>query len=296
MESDKIDILIAGAHGHLGSLITKACLEKPNLRVNILDKCEECDEICQKVKAKGGKVFIADVTKPSTIKNCTTGIHTLISALNGDVKVIFDGQMALLEDGTQNGLQRFVPADFTVDLKRTDAGDDPILTYHKKFRAELAKTSVKPLAIICGMFMDTFFEFSMTDCVQYWGEKNTRLDLTAAEDVARIVAEAVSDPSKTGEFRVSGNELSPEEIYEIVEKLGAKIRLHRLGGRGDLKREAKQLKDEGNLQQALDRLYAIHAFDGEGKLHDLQNNQFGVKFTTVEDFLKKIQITKLNKV
>jgi len=237
---------------------------------------------------------MGDVTKPLTIKNCTVGIHTLISALSGDEKVIFDGQMALLEDGIQNGLKRFVPADFTIDLKRTDSGDDPLLTYHKKFRSELSKTNVKSLVIVCGMFLDTFFGFSMTDSIQYWGERNTRLDLTAAEDVAKTTAEAVSDPNKTGEFRIAGNELSPEEIFEIVEKLGWKINLHRLGSITDLKREAKKFKEEGNLDQALDRFYAIHAFDGAGKLHDLHNSQFNVKFTTVEEFLKNLKITPPN--
>ena len=77
--SDKINVLIIGSNGRLGSFIVKHFLTKPNLITNILIRDRQKNqELVSQVENAGGKVFEGDIMKPETIKNITKGMHTVI--------------------------------------------------------------------------------------------------------------------------------------------------------------------------------------------------------------------------
>jgi len=278
--------LIVGANGNLGRYITKYCLERENLRVHILDKnLNNCESLRKMIEQKGGNIIQGDLTDSSIIKGCTKGIHTLISVLDGDERIVFDAEMALLEDGINNGLRRFVPADFTINLKKIKDTDDPFLDYSNRFRTKVMQSNVKLLSIFSGLFMETFFKLCSKD-ICYWGDENMLLDLTACEDVGKFVALAISDPNKIGEIRIAGNEVSPVQIAETIKKVtGQSVGLCKKGEIDDLKKTAMELKKKGDLREALKYFYAVHAFDGTGKLFDLHNKEFNMNFTSLEDYI-----------
>jgi uncharacterized protein YbjT (DUF2867 family) len=115
--NQKLNILILGGSGNLGSLITREALKHNDISVNVMfHSTSNHKELVEMIKKSGGKVFEADVTKPDTIRDMTKGMHTVISALIGGDDVIIDGQKALLEDAERNGVTRFVPSDFSFDI------------------------------------------------------------------------------------------------------------------------------------------------------------------------------------
>lgn len=97
MESDKISVLIVGATGRLGSLITKHCLAQPKLLVNILIRnLEKNKELVEAVEKAGGKVWKGDISKPETLEEPMKGIHTVVSATSQlDKETALDAQFSL---------------------------------------------------------------------------------------------------------------------------------------------------------------------------------------------------------
>jgi len=288
--NNRISILIVGAHGKLGREIVRFAMENPRLQVNILSKhMKEDKKCCDVIREKGGKVYEADIMDTNAIRDVTKNIHTLISVIDGDEKTIFEGQMNLLNDGVKNGLKRFVPAAYLADISKTSTKeDDPILSYRNRFVDELKKTNVKGLFIYTGMFMETYFEL-FRDELGYWGDKSQRLDLISREDAAKFIVSAVSDPDMTGEVYVTGVQMSVEEMAQTLQKVrGKSIPVKNLGSIEDLRKEADKMRKEGKLHDSMKYFYALHSFDGKGKMTSLQNNKFpNVKPLNLETFLQK---------
>lgn len=83
-QQKKISILIIGATGNLGSLITKHALLREELTVNVtIRDPTKNSELVQKVKDQGGNVYTLDLTNPEEIKGITQNIHTVVCALSG---------------------------------------------------------------------------------------------------------------------------------------------------------------------------------------------------------------------
>jgi nucleoside-diphosphate-sugar epimerase len=286
--NNRISLLIVGAHGKLGRELTKLALNDQRFLVNVLSKnMKEDDQCCKMIKDKGGKVWEADIMDTNSIRDVTKGVHTIISAIDGDEKTIFEGQMNLLNDGIRNGLKRFVPASYLADLSKTfGKEDDPILSYRNRFVDELKKTNVKGLFIYTGMFMETYFELFRTGELGYWGEESQKIDLISRSDAARFIITAVSDPDKSGEVYVTGVQMTVRDVADTLKKVrGKEITVKKLGGIEELRKEADKLRKEGNLHDAMKYLYALHSFDGKGKLTSIQNNQFpNVKPMNLENF------------
>jgi nucleoside-diphosphate-sugar epimerase len=288
MESNKFEVLVAGAGGHLGNYIVKELLKYPNVVVSVLDmSIQHCEE-CNFDKNKLGRVIKADVNKPESLKNNLKGFHTIISAINGDEQTIFNGQMALLEEGKISGVKRFIPSEFNVDLKNLGQSEDPLLTYRMRFRDELKKSGLNSLVINVGLFYDTFLSLS-SEGICYFGENfNQKMDMISATDAAKFIAEVASDPNRSGEFKFAAEQISPSEIQEILQKVfGNTLTVKKAGSFDDLRKKAAQLKQEGKVKEATNHLFALHAFDGSGKFSDINNNMFNnISPIHLEDYLK----------
>lgn len=288
MESNKFEVLVAGADGHLGNYIVKELMNYPNITVSVLDtSLQHCQE-CNFDKNKLGRTIQADVTKPESLKNNLKGIHTIISAIHGDEKTIFDGQMALLQEAKVSGVQRFVPSEFNVDLKNLGNKEDPMITYRMRFRDELQKSGLKSLVVNVGLFYDTFLNLSKEGLCYFGEDNNQKMDMISATDASKFIAEVVSDPNRIGEFKFAAEQISPQEIQGIVQKVfGDKLTVKKAGSIEDLRKRAEQLKQEGKNKEASNYLFALHAFDGSGKFSNINNEMFKkVSPISLEDYLK----------
>jgi nucleoside-diphosphate-sugar epimerase len=283
--------LIVGATGEFGRHITKQCLQNPNLLVNVLVRNpEKHSELMEEVKNAGGNIIKADVTKPDTIVNSTKGIHTIVSALVGDNKTVIDGQILLLEDAVKNGVKRFVPTDYSLDIWKLSKGEHYFTDQRLIFRERLNKeSSIKGLHLINGFFMETFMMINK-DRFSYWGNKDTRLDLTSQEDAARYLASAIAKHDRIGDLKIVGDEITIEQARDIYNKAtGRNLEVVREGSIEDLKNLINKEKEEGNFEDvSLNLGYALILWEGRAKIKDRMNQEFpDIKPLSFEQFVKK---------
>jgi len=289
MAEQQLSVLIVGANGNLGRVITYECLKRPNFLVNILIRDPDKDSgLVEQVKNSGGKCFVGDVTNPESIKDCTKGVHTVISALNGDNRILLDGQKNLLDDALRNGVKRFVPSDFLVDIWNMNLGEHFFADQRLKFRQILDSSNIKALHITCGVFMETYMYLNR-EGFTYWGNIDQPIDLTAEEDVAKYLVAAVAKPERAGDLRIVGDEHSTREIVRIYNEVtGKNVEARCLGSVEDLIQTVNGMKNQGKLLEAVELGYAIPIFDGRGKIFDNDNDEFPeVDSLTFEAFLKK---------
>jgi len=290
VSTQKLPILVVGATGQLGSLITKYALKQPNLAVNILIRNPDKNkDLVDEIQKAGGKVIVGDVTKPETLTDSTKGIHTVISALIGDDSTVFEGQRHLAEDAVKNGVKRFVPSDFSLSTDRIQEGEHPFLTSRIKFRKYLETTPVKGLHVTLGIFTETFFFFKtrMFPGLHYYQSPDQKIDITTYEDTAKYVAAAVAKPDRVGDLRIHGDELSINEIAAIYKKVtGKDVKPENRGSIEDLKKSIEELRKKDFFRSIL-LTYEIFMFDGRGKLESVDNAEFPeIQPTHLEDYIK----------
>jgi len=284
----KLEVLVVGASGHLGSELTKELLSRQGLHVNILIRDRShCPELADAVELYNGRVIIGDITKPSTIRGATKGIHTVICAVEGDEKTIFDGQMNLLEDCVANGVKRFVPSDFTIDYTKVDSDIHPFIALKKRFREELKKRNIGGLFIFCGMNMETFFERQAQPLdfwekgihkritgIHYWHNKTQKLPLTSYHDLARFVAAAIMDPNRTGDLRFVSEFVNVNEVSKIMSEIKKKeITPINAGSVDTLKKLVKDKMKKNKIDSAY-LAYELAMFEGQGQLEHTHNHLF----------------------
>ena len=120
-------VLIAGGTGMLGGLITEHLLEQDGVEVRLLvrrsarndpDKAARIDDLV----ARGARVFGGGFRHVASLVRAPAGAYVGISALQGGPDVIVDGQIQLAEAAVRNGVRRFFPSDFALDLFAAPTG------------------------------------------------------------------------------------------------------------------------------------------------------------------------------
>lgn len=292
-QTKKINILIVGATGTLGSLVTKHSLTKPNLLVNILVRDPQKNkELTSQVEKAGGRVIQGDITKSETLKGITKGMHTVIFTLPpfGE-NVTVDGQIAVINDAVENGVERIVPSEFgenSVDFSAEYVAKLAPMANKLKVREYLKTLPIKSLIVNQGLLIDSLFGIVVAKEFGYWGDADQKLDLTTYEDTARLVAAAVARKDLAGEIAFVANEMSISEVADVYNKVrGTDIKPKRYGSLEDLVRKVEELESQGDSSALLLRLFAF-IFDPRSKFERNNTGDFPeVKRTSVEEFLRE---------
>jgi len=290
MADKKIEILVVGATGNLGRLVVEECLKKSNIVVNVLVRNPNSNpELCQAVQDSGGKCLRADVTNPESLRDCTKGIHTVISTLMGDNETMINGQKNLLDDALKNGVERFVPSEFSVDLSRMELGEHYLFDQRLRFREILNNSPIKALYVTNGVFLEYYMHINKHK-FSYWGDIDQKLDLTCQRDVARYLAAAVAKPERVGELKITGNELSTDEIVEIFNIVTENhFQAVREGSIEDIRNYIVELKNQKKILEVIQLGYLLLMYDGRGKILENNNSEFPeIVPTSFEDFLMEL--------
>jgi len=300
MEStnQKLNVLIVSATGQLGALITKHALANPKLQVNILVRDPTKNkELVEQVEKAGGKVFIADLTDPQSLKGVTKGIHTVISAVNSyDDKIAVDGQINLLKEAIASGVVRFSPSDYGVNythFTREELSRSAVISPKFKFQDYLDTTPIKQLHFYNGNFMETYF-WVQSMGFGYWGDSDLKQDFTTYEDIAKVVVAAVANPDLTGTVTYVGEKLTIHDVAKIYNKVrGANVEPKNKGSVEELKKLYDEARKKGDANADFLGLFLVQA-DKRSTFEKTNNADFPqIKATSMEEFLKQRSDIKL---
>jgi len=302
-QDNKISILIVGAFGKLGALVTKYCLAQPKLLVNILVRDPQKNkELAEAVEKTGGKVWQGDVSKPETLDEPTKGVHTVLSTTGlATSQADTEGQYALIDACVRNGVKRFSPSDYGENnekFTREEMKELGVIDFKNLVHDYLKDKPIKTIHFAQGVFLDSFFEYFGKD-FGYWGNVDHVYDLTSYEDTAKFVAAAIADENRTGDYNFSANRLTINQIAEIYNKeRGAKVVPKHKGTLEQLRELYNQAKN-ANPPNFMAFLFAISLFIYDDRstfdLDQISNREFpDVKTTSLEEYLKQNPNAKID--
>lgn len=289
-------IVVAGGTGNLGGRIVSALLDK-GAEVRVLVRSTSNLENISHLEKIGAKVIFADMTNEKEIATACSGASCVISALAGLQDVLIDVQKVLLNGAISAGVPRFIPSDYSLDFTKFTDGENRNLDIRRTFHKYLDSTSISATTIFNGAFMDMLTnEIPMIifkkKLVLYWGNADHKMSFTTIDNTAMFTANVALDSSTPRYLRISGDQISPREIREVMNELsGQKFRLLRTGGLGLLSTIIKIAKKfapgKTELYPAWQGMqYMRNMVDKRATLNTIDNNRYpGIKWTTVKDLI-----------
>lgn len=249
-------VLIAGATGMLGTRIAAHLLEQADVDVRLLlrdgvssnrDKARAVATLTH----SGASVVTGDVADIDSLRAATSGVDVVISALQGGPEVIVDGQVNLARAAAANGVRRFLPSDFAIDLFAAPEGA-PQFQMRRHADQLIDELPMQVVHVLNGAFMDMMLDPATpglinleTGTVLIWGTGDEPFDLTTVEDTARFTARVATDPVDLSGVRyLSGARSTFNEIIAETEGLtGRPLTRTVLGSADDLRRLTASAED-----------------------------------------------------
>lgn len=289
-------ILVSGGTGDLGERIVRSLLNK-GADVRVVVRSGSNPEKILMLEALGAKIYKLRQWNIDELANACFGVSCVISALAGLRDVIIDAQLTLLHAAIKAGVPRFIPSDYSLDFTKFSDGENRNLDLRREFHVELDKTPISATSIFNGAFADMLtgqmpvilFKQKM---VIYWGQVDLRWNFTTKDDTAAYTASVAMDEASPRYLRIAGDQISPREIKEVMNKITkAKFRLFRPGGQGLLgliiKIARKVAPGEKELYPAWQGMQYMHnMIDDRSKIEQSDNNRYpGMHWTTVGEVL-----------
>ena len=153
MTTPKSFVAVAGAAGHLGSLIALS-LRKRNVAVKALVRRGTAASRTQTLRDAGITIVEVEMTNVLSLTETLEGASAVVSALQGLREVILDIQGALLNAAVAAKVPRFIPSDFALDFTKTAPGSNRNLDLRREFHAKLDESGIKWTGILNGGFME----------------------------------------------------------------------------------------------------------------------------------------------
>ncbi len=215
MENKKI--LIAGATGYLGSHILHE-LKQQQYFVRALVRSPE------KLKSNAAdEIFKGQITMPSTLQNCCSGIDTVISTVGITrqkdnltyMDVDYQGNVNLLSEALQSGVKRFI----YVFIYNAGRMKNLKIVQAKQQFVDVLKNSGINYCLInpTGFFSDMkeFLTMGQKGKIYLFGKGDCEINPIDGRDLAKICVEAVN--SDLHEINVGGPQiLSYRQIAEMA--------------------------------------------------------------------------------
>ena len=242
-------VVVAGATGMFGARIAAHLLDQPDAAVRLLLRESSLEDPAKAravdaLVAQGATIVTGDVGDAASLERATTGVDVVVSALQGGPDIIVDGQVALAEAAARNGVRRFIPSDFAIDLFAAPEGA-PQFDMRRRADAAIDALPLQVIHILNGAFMDTMLDPATPGLIDLnkgtamlWGTGDEPFDLTTVEDTARFTAKMATDPADlSGVHYLSGDQTTFNTIIAETERIvGTTLTRNALGSADDLRR------------------------------------------------------------
>lgn len=285
---DKKLIVVAGAAGKLGRLVTAELLRDPGVHVRLLVRDPSKPDVAALASDRAELVaFDAAAATAQARAEVVRGAFAVVSTLQGGPDVIVDAQLALLRAAKAAGARRFIPSDYSYNIFTLPEG----INLNSDWRRTLA-TQAQPettatfqtVHVMQGIFTDAYVLgfLGVLDAAQgivhYWGDGTTPIDWTTWEDTARYIAAAAVDERMLPEHLfVSGERTSILDFARTWERVhGRTVTLDRRGSLEELEAETKRqlAAQPHNMYAWLPLMYARGVFGGAALLGESHNARF----------------------
>ncbi|WP_316800882.1 NmrA family NAD(P)-binding protein [Pedobacter frigidisoli] len=217
----KKNILVAGATGHLGSMICKALTGQGANVIALVRKESDAGKIESLAKA-GATVVGVDFNKNVEIAKACEGIDCVVSALAGLAEVIIDTQSALLDGAISAGVKRFIPSDFCTDYQPLTPGENRNFDLRRTFKGYIDEKDIQATSIFNGAFADilkynTPILNLKNRSIAYWGDKaDWKLDFTTMENTAAFTAAVALEDESPRDLHIASFQISPNMMKESI--------------------------------------------------------------------------------
>jgi len=242
-------VLLAGATGMLGNRIAAHLLDQSDVEVRLLLRSAAPAEAgkaeaVSALVALGASVVTGDVTEPASLDAATAGVDVVVSALQGGPEIILDGQVALARAAAGNGVRRFLPSDFAIDLFAAPQGA-PQFDMRRRADSAIDALPMQVVHVLNGGFMDLMLDPGTPGLIDLdkgtamlWGTGDEPFDLTTVDDTARFTARVATDPADLSGVRyLSGDRTTFNTIIGETERItGTTLTRNVLGSADDLRR------------------------------------------------------------
>ncbi|MFG1609452.1 NmrA family NAD(P)-binding protein [Actinoplanes sp. NPDC049265] len=295
-------IALVGGSGQLGTLVADEILALPDVQLRLLVRPGRRDRVAH-LERRGAQIVegaIGAGAEPA-LAAFAAGATTVISAVQGGPEVIIDGQSSLLRAARDNGVRRFIPSDFSLNLFTVAKGQILSSDTRRAFADVAAAEAgdVEVVHVLNGQFLDRKVLFGFirvidpaTRTAYVWGDGDTPMDFTTYADTARYTAAAATDDSPIGDvLGVAGDTLTFHETVLAFEKASGKsLRVERLGSMADLDQRIadRQRSDPADFHAYLPLMYYRAQLNGTGRIEPLMNDRYpSVTPSTVEQYVTR---------
>lgn len=289
-------IVVAGATGHLGTLIIKELLSR-HAHVKALVRRDTPFSKTAPLEKAGAVIIPVDYQNTVTLTEALRDAQCVVSALSGLRDVIVGAQSDLLIAALNAGVPRFIPSDYCIDYFKLPDGSNRNLDLRREFALMLDNTPIHATSILNGMFTDLLKNqapliLPNLNRVIYWGNADQPMDFTTMANTAAFTAAAALDSQAPRFLRIAGEVATIRNLQRAASQAyGKEFRLWRLGGLGML---ATMIGIIRTIAPARDEVfppwqgmqYLHNMLSGLPKLEPLDNARYPeIKWTRVREVL-----------
>ncbi len=284
-------ILVAGATGRVGGMITRSLLERKSDARILVRRGSAYNQLAE----AGADVALGDLKDPGSIEAACRGVETVITTATAGERVgpdtpqtvDLEGNRNLIEAARAAGVRQFVfvstiaaALDHPVPVPRAKAHTEATLR-----ESGLTYTIIAANAIIDVMFpLVIEYPLSQGRPVTLVGDGRRRHSFVAARDVAAFAVAAVGHPEASNRRIIIGGPeaLSWREVISAYERaLGSPVRVEWIRP-GELLPDLPPVPGVTELVSGL--LAALETFDSPIDMTQTARG-FGVRPTTVAEML-----------
>ncbi|MCF0071105.1 NmrA family NAD(P)-binding protein [Dyadobacter sp. CY261] len=289
-------IVVAGATGHLGTLIVKELLAR-HAHVKALVRKDTPLTKTDPLEKAGAMVIPVDYQNTVTLVEALQNSQCVVSALSGLREVIVETQSLLLTAALDAGVPRFVPSDYCIDYTKLAEGSNRNLDLRREFAKILDHTPIHATSVLNGMFTDLLkgqapLILPSFNRVIYWGDADQPMDFTTIADTAAFTAVAALDSQAPRFLKIAGEVATIRGLQRAASQAyGKEFSLRRMGGLGFLETMISIMRTIAPAKDSVfppwqGMQYLHNMLTGLPKLEPLDNARYPeIKWTRVREVL-----------
>ena len=221
-------ILVVGATGMLGSVITRRLLEQgKDIRILVREGSEY-----RALEAAGAKPVIGDLKNRASLDAATRGVETVLTTANSAVRsgadsvqtVEIEGNKGLIDASKSSGVKHFI---FTSAMGASPQSPIPFMQGKGLAEEHLKASGVNYTILSPNLFMEVWFPMVIGIPLQSGrpvtlvGQGNRKHTFVSSDDVAAFAIAAVDNPAgRNQQIFIAGPEaLSWNDVVRITGKV-----------------------------------------------------------------------------